>query len=704
MLKKALEVLKKYYGYDSFREGQEKILESILQGKDTFAIMPTGAGKSLCFQIPGLLSEGITLVISPLISLMKDQVDSLNSLGISATFINSSLSNKEVNERITRARNGDYKLLYIAPERLESKSFCQLLESLDISLLAIDEAHCVSQWGHDFRTSYGAIAPLINGLTKRPIVAAFTATATDGVKQDAVKLLSLKSPNIYVTGFDRENLLFSVVRGANKKDFILKYVEDNKEKSGIIYAGTRKEVDNLYEVLRRRGYSVGKYHAGLSEQERTSSQEAFLYDDTRVMVATNAFGMGIDKSNVRFVLHYNMPKNMEAYYQEAGRAGRDGEPSECTLLFGGQDIILQKFLIEQTLLSPERKTNEYKKLQTMVDYCHTPRCLRKSILEYFGEENVSEECKNCSNCNQNIEETDITTQAQKIFSCIVRMKERFGISMVADVLKGSRNKKVIQFEFDRLPTYGIMKEYKLQEIKDIANLLIADDYLYLTEGEYPVVKLQQKATSVLKGQEKVMQKIIIREQKVSLDNSLFEILRNLRREISQREKVPPYIIFADSTLREMSEYCPVDSSSMLLIKGVGERKLQTYGIEFLDTIRKYVEEHGDTSRKEAVATPQKDETPSHIVTFNMYKSGSSIEEIANERNLKALTIQDHIVKCGLEGYEVDWDGIIPKKYESLILKIIKELGAEKLKTIKEALPEEVDYTAIKAVLCKYKLA
>lgn len=726
MLKTAQQLLNKYFGYPFFREGQEQIVNSILKGRDTLGIMPTGGGKSICYQIPALVFPGVTLVISPLISLMKDQVDNLNSLGITATFINSSLEQNEVESRINDAKQGKYKLIYVAPERLESPRFRSLIKLIGISLLAIDEAHCISQWGHDFRPSYRSIAPFIKELHDRPIIAAFTATATEEVIEDITNLLSLKKSNVFITGFDRENLSFSVIRGENKKDFLMRYLENNREQSGIIYAATRKEVEKIHELLSKKGYSVGKYHAGLRDEQRIRNQEDFLYDDIKIMVATNAFGMGIDKSNVRFVIHYNMPKNMEAYYQEAGRAGRDGDPSECILLFSPQDPILQKYLLEQTIFSPERLSNEYKKIQIMVDYCHTPRCLRKYILEYFGEENASEECANCSNCNDESEVTDITLQAQKIFSCIRRMREQYGSGLVADVLKGSKNKKVIQLGFDSLTTYGLMKDYTLKEIKDIINVLISEGYLQLTEGQYPIVKLQAKAIPVLMGQESVLQKIRIRNEKATVDDTLFELLRNLRKEISQVEKVPPYIIFSDSTLREMCEFLPTSRASMLAVKGVGETKYINYGSQFLNVIQAYIEENGIShvedntiganNNKDTYNSEEQDnikkvfakeindkikEKPSHIISFDMYQEGKPLKEIAKERNLKIITIQNHIIRCGAEGYDVNWSSMIPEKYESLILEKIQEIGAEKLKPIKELLPNEVDYFAIQAVICKY---
>lgn len=590
MLEDAKVLLKKYYGYDSFREGQEKVISSILEGRDTFAIMPTGAGKSICYQIPALLMKGITLVISPLISLMKDQVDALDDIGVRATYINSSLDQFEVQERILMAVSGHVKLLYIAPERLETESFCALLKTLAISMIAIDECHCVSQWGHDFRPSYRAIAPLIEKLEGRPVISAFTATATTEVKEDVVRLLGLQKSDVYTTGFDRKNLFFSVIRGENKKDYLLKYLENNREQVGIIYAGTRKEVDNIHDSLSRKGYSIGKYHAGMSDMDRSKAQEDFLYDNVNIIVATNAFGMGIDKSNVRYVIHYTIPKNMEAYYQEAGRAGRDGEASECILLFGAQDIILQKFLIEQNVVSEERKLNEYRRLQEVVDYCHTTKCLRKYILEYFGETGVPDSCDSCSVCKDDRSLTDITIDAQKIFSCIARMKQRFGTVMVSQVLRGSRDKRVLEFGFDQLSTYGIMKNYTVKEIQDLVNVLIADEYLFLTGSQFPVVKLTEKSLKVLKGQEQVFQKTHKAKKKIANESSLFLLLKSVRKDISARESVPPYIIFTDAALREMSERIPQNDEEFLSIKGVGESKLQKYGKEFLQTIKAYLSE------------------------------------------------------------------------------------------------------------------
>lgn len=705
MLQKAKELLKKYYGYSSFRGGQDKVIESILSGRDTFAIMPTGAGKSICYQIPAMLLPGITIVISPLISLMKDQVDSLEEIGIPASFINSSLSSKEVFERVQSAKNGDTKILYIAPERLESQGFSDIFKELEISLVAVDEAHCVSQWGHDFRPSYKLIPNFIRELDNRPIVSAFTATATLEVKEDVINLLTLIDPSVFVTGFDRENLYFSVVRDQNKMDFILNYLKGKKHQSGIIYAATRREVDSLFEHLTLKGYSVGKYHAGMKDDERKASQENFLYDRVDIMIATNAFGMGIDKSNVRFVIHHNMPKNMEAYYQEAGRAGRDGDPGECILLFGAQDVILQKYMIEQSIMNPLRKSNEYKKLQEIVDYCHTQKCLRKYILEYFGEEDVKENCGNCSTCLDDRELVDITLEAQMILSCVARIRERYGAATVADVLKGSRNKKILAASLDKLSTYGIMKQYAIKDIRDIINLLIAEDYLGLTEGQYPVVKLRPKAHPVLKGEDKVFQKLERKVEEVQeVDDTLFDVLRKLRKELAEAQGVPPYIIFSDNSLNEMCKHLPSNSEQFLTIKGVGEEKLKRYGEKFISAIINYANEHGlklSNSITEEKKNRKKDEIPSHVITLNSYKSGKSIKEIAKERDLALSTVEQHIIRCAEEGMNVDLDAFISKKYEQLILDVIKRLNTSKLRPIKEELPDEVDYLMIKAVILKH---
>lgn len=587
MLNKARQILQKFYGYEDFRPGQKKVVESLLNKNDTVAIMPTGAGKSICFQIPALLFEGVTLVISPLISLMKDQVDSLRQLGIAAVYINSSVSKAQLYKDLQDISAGFYKIIYIAPERLTSEYLPDSFKNLNISMVAVDEAHCLSQWGHDFRPSYRNILNFTNSLRIKPIISAFTATATPEVKTDIINLLGLKQPNVFVTGFDRPNLYFSVLRGEVKDKFVIDYVKKHQDEAGIIYVGTRKDVDALQVLLEIKGIKAGRYHAGMTDEERNQMQEDFLYDNLSVMVATNAFGMGIDKPNVRYVIHYNMPKNMEAYYQEAGRAGRDGLSGNCILLYSPQDTQLQKFLISKSTESEIRQQLEYKRLQSMVDYCHTPQCLRAFILHYFGEFDVEEHCDNCSNCKLEGELIDITIDAQKVLSCVYRMHERFGVKMIAEVLKGSKSAKVKQFNFERLSTYGLMKERKLKDISDLILRLSAMQYLDITESQYPVVTLNELSWQVLRGQKKVWQKMVI-VKKAKAKGELFEALRSLRKELAIKEKLPPYMIFSDATLTQMATDKPTDLELMKDIRGVGEFKLQKYGEEFLTVIKSYI--------------------------------------------------------------------------------------------------------------------
>lgn len=587
MLNKARQILQKFYGYEDFRPGQKKVVESLLNRNDTVAIMPTGAGKSICFQIPALLFEGVTLVISPLISLMKDQVDSLRQLGIAAVYINSSVSKAQLYKDLQDISAGFYKIIYIAPERLTSEYLPDSFKNLNISMVAVDEAHCLSQWGHDFRPSYRNILNFTNSLCIKPIISAFTATATPEVKTDIINLLGLKQPNVFVTGFDRPNLYFSVLRGEVKDKFVIDYVKKHQDEAGIIYVGTRKDVDALQVLLEIKGIKAGRYHAGMTDEERNQMQEEFLYDNLSVMVATNAFGMGIDKPNVRYVIHYNMPKNMEAYYQEAGRAGRDGLSGNCILLYSPQDTQLQKFLISKSTESEIRQQLEYKRLQSMVDYCHTPQCLRAFILHYFGEFDVEEHCDNCSNCKLEGELIDITIDAQKVLSCVYRMHERFGVKMIAEVLKGSKSAKVKQFNFERLSTYGLMKERKLKDISDLILRLSAMQYLDITESQYPVVTLNELSWQVLRGQKKVWQKMVI-VKKAKAKGELFEALRSLRKELATKEKLPPYMIFSDATLTQMATDKPTDLELMKNIRGVGEFKLQKYGEEFLTVIKSYI--------------------------------------------------------------------------------------------------------------------
>lgn len=591
---KPLDVLHKYYGYTSFRKGQENIITSIINKEDVLAIMPTGGGKSICYQVPALCLEGITIVISPLISLMKDQVDALKTMGVKARLINSSLSNSEYNEALEEIENDECKIIYIAPERLDSMDFVNIIRGKNISQVAIDEAHCVSQWGHDFRVSYKKIPYFINRLDKRPIVTAFTATASNEVREDIINILNLHNPAVYITGFDRENLSINIVKSSSKNKYTLYYVENHKNESGIIYASTRKEVETIYEGLLKRNYSVAKYHAGLSNEARKEYQENFINDDIKIMVATNAFGMGIDKPNIRWVLHYNMPQSIENYYQEIGRAGRDGEDSECVLLFSPGDVHTQKYLVEVGIENPERKRVQYKKLQQMVDLVYSNTCYRKSILNYFGE-TFLEDCNNCSNCLNEGEVVDKTLDAQKVISCIARMKRSFGATMIIDVLRGSKNKKVLDLGFNTLTTYGIMKNYSNEDLKTFINTLVSHGFLDVVEnigprGSFPTIKLNEQSLKVIRQEIKVE----FNEDKVTksryVENELYEMLVSLRIEIAKEEGIAPYMVFGDATLKNMASVYATNKEEMLNISGVGQIKYEKYGKRFEDIIEKYIEE------------------------------------------------------------------------------------------------------------------
>ncbi|WP_455035267.1 DNA helicase RecQ [Lachnoanaerobaculum gingivalis] len=601
------EALKAVFGYDSFRPGQEAVINAVLEGRDILAVMPTGAGKSLCYQVPAMLLSGITLVISPLISLMQDQVKALNEAGVNAAFINSSLSEKELNDTFKNAYKGHYKIIYVATERLMSEGFISFAKSVEILMVTVDEAHCISQWGQDFRPSYMDIAEFINILDKRPIISAFTATATQNVREDIICSLGLNNPYFLVTGFDRENLFFQVDKPQNKERFILDFIERHRGESGIIYCATRKNVDSLYTLLRKQHISVGKYHAGMSNEERKQMQNDFVFDYTSIVIATNAFGMGIDKSNVRFVIHYNMPSSMENYYQEAGRAGRDGLNSECILLFSPQDIIINRFLLEHKDFSDidpidamTIRDRDIKRLQIMEGYCYTTECLRNYILKYFGED-PKKPCDDCGNCLRQFETLDMTDEAKKIINCIYESRGRYGKNIIMDTVLGAKTARLTEIGASKYKSYGVLESSNKNLLRRlIEELLLAG---YITTGEYQVLKLGD--ISRLKNTDtKVMVKITDEDKmtkrkenpkknKKGIDSltsagfKLFDKLKELRLEIARAEKIPPYIVFNDKTLIDMSAKMPTTKSDMLNVSGVGENKYGKYGERFIAVIKEF---------------------------------------------------------------------------------------------------------------------
>ena len=594
------EILKHYFGHDTFLDGQENIIDNISNGNDALCIMPTGGGKSICYQIPALMSDGIAIVISPLISLMKDQVTSLNQNGIRAAYINSTLTSAQQSRAIYNAMRGEYKLIYVAPERLEVPAFLNLCNSIKISLIAVDEAHCVSQWGHDFRPSYLKIADFISKLDNRPVISAFTATATDAVKRDILNLLGLKNPYQITTGFDRKNLFFAVKRPQRKQKELLAIVSEHKNQSGIIYCATRKNVEKVSDFLNENGYDSLIYHAGLSNGIRSKNQDDFINDRCNLIVATNAFGMGIDKPDVRFVVHYNMPKNLENYYQEAGRAGRDGENSDCILLYSPTDVHTQRFFIENNdendeLTDEQRekiKKNDYYKLNKMVGYCTSTACLRNYILNYFGEYHTND-CNNCSACLKEYKLTDVTVDSQKILSCIIKTRQRYGASTIIDVLAGSKKESIKNAGLDEQSTYGIMSKTKKAAISELITKLIDEEYIHQTEGKYPILEVTQKSYPILKGQKNLTMRLAVKEdlhreiQQAEIDRSLFDKLKERRKYLADKASVPPYVIFSDASLRDMCAKLPTNENDFLRISGVGIKKQEKYAKEFIPIIKEY---------------------------------------------------------------------------------------------------------------------
>ena len=608
------DILKKYFGYSEFREGQENLIDGILAGRDVLGIMPTGAGKSICYQVPALLMPGITLVVSPLISLMKDQVRSLNQAGVHAAYINSSLSESQISKALRLAGAGQYKIIYVAPERLETYDFLTFARQSDISMLTVDEAHCISQWGQDFRPSYLKIVQFIRQLGKRPVISAFTATATETVKEDIICVLGLQEPEVLVTGFDRKNLYFAVEMPKKKDSYVIKYCKEHAAESGIIYCATRKNVDALYEKLCAEGIPATRYHAGLTGEERRQNQEDFIFDTKPVMAATNAFGMGIDKSNVRYVIHYNMPQSLENYYQEAGRAGRDGGKAECLLLYSAQDVMINRFLLDskeqnveytQEELEALRERDE-ERLKTMTYYCMTSSCLREYILHYFGEKGTVR-CGNCLNCIREYVEVDVTETAVHIISCIREVRQRYGINVIAGMLAGDDRAKLREYGMFSYRSYGILKPMREVEIKQLINRMLVEGLLSVTNDKYAILKITERAEEMAENGERFILKQPKEEPKAEKSTAgkkpaagtrrsdilnsrgleLFEQLRELRSTIAKEQNMPPYIIFADKTLVDMCVQVPFNKKEMLKVTGVGENKFTRYGERFLESIREY---------------------------------------------------------------------------------------------------------------------
>ena len=699
--------LQQYFGYSSFRAGQKEIIDTLLAGGDTLGVLPTGGGKSICYQLPALMFPGLTVVISPLISLMKDQVDTLTQLGIPAAYLNSSISNEEFQLIVDRLKQGHLKLLYVAPERLSNKGFIQFLAQQSISLVAVDEAHCVSQWGFDFRPSYRNINQFIERLPKRPVVAGFTATATDMVQKDIVKQLELVQPSIFINSFDRPNIKFTVLEPSNRDESLYQLL--NKEEAIIIYVSTRKQVDKLHENLRQNGYAVSKYHAGLTNEERQQAHNSFINDTTKIIVATNAFGMGIDKTDVRKVIHYNLPKDLESYYQEAGRAGRDSLDAEAILLYDSQDIMTNKFLIGQ---SSDESAED--RLETMIRYANFTGCIRNYILRYFGE-NATESCQNCSNCLGELKLVDVTKEGQMVLSCIVRMKANFGMTMVVDVLRGSQNQRILDNQFEQLTTYGIMKEYTAQQVRDIISSLVAHRYIGVTE--YRGLYVTNLAKKLLVGDESLSIKERSYKQTAKssstrtvirhVNQDLYEALREVRTELSKAENVPAYVIFSNKTLEDMASKLPKNNEEFLLVEGVGSVKSEKYAghflpiIQWFPTAKKGHVQDVETSAQNNTSYQRLNNQVSYLESAEYAEQGLTPYEIAIERGITETTVLSHLTQAAEEGALEEFDADVPAKHKRLIKEALQNKGYEKLKIIKEAISDKITYDEIKYVLIEF---
>lgn len=678
--------LKSLWGYEHFRPGQEELIDGILAGRDVVGILPTGAGKSLCYQIPAVLSGGTTLVVSPLISLMSDQVASLIQSGVKAAYLNSSLTERQYREALKRLSGGAYKIVYIAPERLASENFLNSIQQVPIDMVTVDEAHCISQWGHDFRPSYSKIVEFVNSLPYRPVISAFTATATAQVQSDIINTLKLHRPLVTITGFDRPNLYFEVQRRADKMSALMELLDKQRGKNGVIYCATRKAVEEVCDTLTQAGLSATRYHAGLSDMERKINQDDFLYDRKQIMVATNAFGMGIDKSNVSFVVHYNMPKNIESYYQEAGRAGRDGEPAQCTILYSGQDVYTNRFLIENSSdfneeLSDEMrrkiKQKEHEKLKFITFYCTGTSCLREYILKYFGEAPPNF-CGNCTNCQTGFEHIDITAEAQEVVSCVMQMADKkgmFGKVMLVDMLKGKQTERIRRYGFDTLPSYGVMADTPERNIRAIVDFLLREEYLSLSVSEYPVIDLSDRWDQMMKDGAAIemrlpKEKKETRSRKVSVisgaEETLFHKLKSLRSRLAAEAGIPAYIIFTDASLRDMCIKLPQTDEEFLSVSGVGRAKLEKYGEEFTAAIKEYMNS-GD-------ATPRPEELPAAYTPSKSYR-GRAIETRAKQASHPWTAREEEGLKCRyLKRMPVPALAGIHKRTRGDILSKLKELG------------------------------